>query len=55
MATYETLEQYAHQGLTKEQCTYASIISLIPYLYWLLWQLHFVIVVKEYWDRGEID
>ena len=41
--------------MSKEQCTYASLLSLIPYLYWLLWQLHFMLVVKEYWEQGEIE
>ena len=53
--TFNTVEQFAHQGLSKEQCTYASLLSLLPYAYWLLWQLHFLLVVKEYWEHGQVD
>ena len=50
---YKTVEEYAHQGLDKTQCTYASMLSLLVYLYWFLWQLHYTLVVKAYWEQGK--
>ena len=47
------MEHMAHQGLSEKQCTYISLIALVPYFYWFLWHMHYLMVAKANWERGQ--
>ena len=53
MTNYTTVEEYAHLGVTKDQCQTGSLLALLPFVYLVVWQAHFLVVAKTYNEAGK--
>ena len=53
MTNFTTVEEYAHLGVTKDQCLAGSLLVLVPFVYLILWQVHFLLVAKTYNEAGK--
>lgn len=53
LTDFTTVEEYAHRGVTKDECLAGSLVALVPFVYLLLWQVHFLIVAKTYHEAGK--
>ena len=54
MTNFTSAEEYAHQSITEDQCFFASFMILIPFVYLIIWQIHFAIVVRCAYEEGKI-
>ena len=50
---FTTVEEYAHLGVTKDQCLAGSLLVLVPFVYFIVWQAHFLLVAKAYNEAGK--
>ena len=52
---YQSVEEYAHMNLSEGACMVATVlVTVVPYLYLFLWQVHFYMVCKSYHERGKL-
>ena len=53
LTDFTTVEEYAHRGVTKDECLTGSLVALLPYIYLLIWQIHFLVVAKTFHEAGK--
>ena len=55
LTNFTSVNEYAHAGVSKDQCLVTSFLVLIPFVYLILWQVHFIGVVRNVYKTNKVN
>lgn len=53
LTDFTTMEEFAHLGVTRDECLAGSLVALVPFVYLVVWQAHFLAVAKTFHEAGK--